>query len=438
MSNIIGKDGRLFAEQKPGADPTKFRVNNTSDEYYNSPYYKQHKNQVMPVPKPSINPPRMNLADILGDSATQAIQSSKKISFHAVGDTGATQVGHLLDEEAVAHMMAADVEVGGPSVPAFLFVLGDIIYQFGEAKYYYDQFYDPYRIYDRPIFAIPGNHDGVVYGNTSTSKAPPSLEAFLRNFCASKPGPSPDAGGLMRSTMTQPGVYFTLDAPMVSIIGLYSNVLEGPGVISSQGNHFPTVGDGQLDFLKAELARLKPSRLAGERAVIIAVHHPPLSADAKHGGSTGIPSDIDSACQEAGLWPDAILSGHAHLYQRFTQRVSNQEIPYVVSGSGGYNAKAHPQGQVPKAPYTDGDVTMEIDPVIEYGYLTVTVDMTSSLKQMTIAFNATKSGTSMKPVRNLDHVTVDLGKHQIVKTRRQVKSAAKKKPSSKSHGRRHP
>ena len=30
----------------------------------------------------------------------------------------------------------------------------------------------------------------------------------------------------MRSAMTQPGVYFTLDAPMVSIIGLYSNVLE--------------------------------------------------------------------------------------------------------------------------------------------------------------------------------------------------------------------
>jgi hypothetical protein len=38
--------------------------------------------------------------------------------------------------------------------------------------------------------------------------------------------------------MTQPGVYFTLDAPYVSIIGLYSNVLEHPGVISSQGGRF--------------------------------------------------------------------------------------------------------------------------------------------------------------------------------------------------------
>ncbi len=34
--------------------------------------------------------------------------------------------------------------------------------------------------------------------------------------------------------MTQPGVYFTLDAPMVSIIGIYTNVLEGPGVITDE------------------------------------------------------------------------------------------------------------------------------------------------------------------------------------------------------------
>jgi hypothetical protein len=32
--------------------------------------------------------------------------------------------------------------------------------------------------------------------------------------------------------MDEPGVYFTLDAPFVSIIGLYTNALEGPGIIS--------------------------------------------------------------------------------------------------------------------------------------------------------------------------------------------------------------
>ena len=269
-------------------------------------------------------------------------------------------------------------------------------------EYYYDQFYEPFRGYDRLIFAIPGNHDGVVHSPTDLT-----LKAFLENFCTASPSHSPDAGELMRSTMSQPGVYFTLDAPMISIIGLYSNVLEGPGVISSQGNKYP-IDDTQLNFLQTELSRLKPSREAGERAVIVAVHHPPLSADSKHGGSTGLSNDIDTACQRAGLWPDAVLSGHAHLYQRFTHHVDGNDIPYVVSGSGGF-AATKPLGQTPKAPFTIGDYTLEIDPVIEFGYLTVTIDMTTATRLMSIFFSSPKLGP------HFDGVTVDLDQKKIVK-----------------------
>ena len=401
MANLVGKDGRLFGEPAPGADATRFQVDNTSEQYFNSPYYKQHLGQVQPVPAPRTDPPRMDLADVLGEEAVAALQAAKRISFHSVGDTGAAIQAHLVDEASVGDMMVADLQGNLDATPAFFFHLGDVVYYFGEAQYYYDQFYDPFRAYDRPIFAIPGNHDGIVYGDSTTSKAPPTLEAFLRNFCAATPAPSPDAGGLIRGAMTQPGVYFTLDAPLVSIIGLYSNVLESPGVISSQGGHYP-IGDAQAQFLQAELQRLRPARAAGERAVILAVHHPPLSADARHGGSTGLSTDIDAACTAAGLWPDAVLSGHAHLYQRFTRHVGNQAIPYVVAGSGGFNAKSDPQGHIPSAPYTVGDVTLEIDPVAEYGYLTVTVDMTAAAKTLTITFHSPKLG------RNHDQVTVAL------------------------------
>src|SRR4029077_19041903 len=222
----------------------------------------------------------------------------------------------IAHEAGVADAMSADVRAGGANGPAFFFNLGDVIYNFGEAHYYYDQFYEPFRDYDRPIFAIPGNHDGMVFGATSATAQVPTLEAFLTNFCAAVPGPSPDSGGLVRTVMTQPGVYFTLDAPYVSVIGLYSNVLDGPGVISSQGGHFPLVND-QIDFLASELTRLKPDRSKGKLAVVLAVHHPPLSADATHSGSAGLQKDIDAACKAAGLWPDVVLSGHAHLYQRF-------------------------------------------------------------------------------------------------------------------------
>ncbi len=419
MPNLIGKDNRLFAEVDPGRDPTTFQVDNTSQQYYNSPYFLQHKDQIQPIPKLNIDPPCMNLGEVLGDATVQSIQAAKVISFHTVGDTGATNVAHLADEESVADMMAADLQSGGAAAPWFFFHLGDIVYNFGEAEYYYEQFYDPFRAYDRPIFAIPGNHDGMVYGDPT--KSPSSLQAYLRNFCATQPGPSKDAGGLIRSAMTQPGAYFSLEAPMLTIIGLYSNVLDGgPGVISSENGHYP-IPDSQIQFLQSELTRLKPARQAGERAIVIAVHHPPVSADAKHGGSTGLSQDIDAACQKAGVWPDAVLSGHAHLYQRCTRRVGGQEIPYLVSGSGGYNAKQNVLEKTPKAPFTQGDTTLEIDPVVEYGYMTVTVDMRSAAKLMTISFSSPKAG------RSHDQVTVDLVQHKIVSGKRPAPKPAPQK-----------
>lgn len=62
----------------------------------------------------------------------------------------------------------------------------------------------------------------MVFGTNSSAPQVPTLSAFLTNFCAASAGPSPDAGVLVRDVMTQPGVYFTLDAPFISIIGLYS------------------------------------------------------------------------------------------------------------------------------------------------------------------------------------------------------------------------
>lgn len=391
-----GVHGRLFADPTPGPDPSSFLVDNTSSAYYQSAYFLAHQYQVQPVPPPRMAQPRMDLADVIGQDGVTKIQQAGQISFHAVGDTGAAKVDHaqtvataLAHEESVADLMAADVQAGGPGAPSFLFHLGDIIYSFGEAQYYHDQFYEPYRAYDRPIFAIPGNHDGMLFGATTATPQVASLEAFLRNFCATVPGPSPDSGGLVRSVMTQPGVYFTLDAPFISIIGLYSNVLDGPGVISSQGGKYP-LDDQQLVFLKAELMRLKPDRDAGNRAVVIAVHHPPASADSKHGGTLGLAMDIDHCCVAAGLWPDAVLSGHAHLYQRFSRSVPglNRTIPYVVSGSGGYAATA-PKAKT-TAGMTDSPYTLVTTPIVEFGYLTVAVDATGSQKTLTIRFKSVK------------------------------------------------
>ena len=413
--NLMGPGGRLYAEDQPGRDEASFRVDNTSDAYYTSPYFALHKNQVQPIPSPRKNAPlQIKLGDFLGPEIITAIQRAGKISFHAVGDTGAAKVNHLqtvqraiANEANVADAMVNEIASNNTGGPAFFFHLGDVIYNFGEAQYYYDQFYEPFRAYDRPIFAVPGNHDGMVFGQGSSAPQIPTLDAFLSNFCAAAAGPSPDAGGLVRSVMTQPGVYFTLDAPWISVIGLYSNVLEGPGVISSQGGHFPLVDD-QLTFLKSELQRLSADRKAGNRAVVLALHHPPLSADARHAGSTGAQADIDQACKEAGLWPDLVLSGHAHLYQRFTRRVgpNNKETPYIVAGSGGF-AATPPQQKLGVAPITVGDHTLEIDPIVKFGYLIVSCDG----RTLSVSF---RSPVGSSKVEELDSVSVNLQTERLV------------------------
>jgi len=411
--NLVGPHGQLYADPKPSPDENAFQVDNTSEAYYNSPYYLLHKSQVQPIPPRRTGTlPYLKLTDFMPQNLTDAIDAAGKITFHAVGDTGAAKTTRsqsaatsLAEQAAVAHAMSADVQPGGVNGPAFFFHLGDVIYNFGEGQYYYDQFYEPYREYDRPIFAIPGNHDGMVFGQSSTAPQVPTLAAFLTNFCAGTPDPSPDAPTSVRSCMTEPAVYFTLDAPFVSIIGLYSNVMDtGGGIISSQGGHFPLVND-QLDFLTSELERLKPERQAGERAILIAVHHPALSVDAKTGGSTGLMVDIDACCKAAGQWPDALLSGHAHLYQRFTRMVNGRQVPYIVSGSGGFAATL-PQQAAPPAGTLIGDHTLEIDPIIEFGYLTLTTDA----KTLTVTF---KTAPRNAPGKQMDSVTLDLVEGKI-------------------------
>jgi len=319
-----------FGELQPsGSDPSSFKVFHPSDRAL---YAKvnNHLLQPIPTPKDSSNLV-LTLEQVLGPQGNERITTIEKagqIVFHSGGDTGS--VGGPQSESVVADKMANDYlnETDISTVPAFFFHLGDVVYSFGEAKYYYDQFYEPHRNYPGPILAIPGNHDGVIY----TGDAAPSLDAFMRNFVSNTVAHTPEAGGLMRTAMIQPGVYFVLDAPFVSIIGLYSNVLEDPGVISSQGDKSCPVDDQQLDFLAKQLSRLKNSN----RAVIVAVHHPPFTWGSNHGGSPLMLKDLDNACNKSGFWPHAFLSGHAHSYQRFTRTQGKFDIPYIVAGNSGH------------------------------------------------------------------------------------------------------
>src|SRR5262249_22422447 len=157
--------------------------------------------------------PVLSLAQAIGgkgETVVNQIKRAGQIVFHAVGDTGSTRGPK--DQSLVADKMVADYDDPDPrNVPSFLYHLGDVIYSFGEEQYFYDQFYEPYRDSPAPIFAIPGNHDGMVAPTSATK----TLKAFLENFCTGDEAPhrTPEAGELVRTAQIQPAVYFTFEAP---------------------------------------------------------------------------------------------------------------------------------------------------------------------------------------------------------------------------------
>jgi hypothetical protein len=432
-------DEPVFGEGVESQDPSRFSTRHPSDTATFDAIHNLLKKQVVPFDKSRAAPGDLyELAaayGTIGPKVVDAIKENGRIVFHSVGDTGASNVRNYSREIGVFDQIADDIHgAEEKDRPSFLFHLGDVVYNFGEAKYYFDQFYEPNRSYPAPIFAIPGNHDSFVVPGTAAGQEP--LTTFGRNFCSEHPEITPEAGSLHRTAMTQPGVYFALDAPFVRILGLFSNALEDPGVISSEQGHWPGVPDSQLDFLAAQLKRVKDERFAG--ALIVAVHHPPFAygpkgkksgAGGNHAGSSAMLRQIDALCKDAGVYPHAFLSAHAHNYQRYTRTVrfggKDYDVPFVVCGSGGHNVNPlvrAARGVPAQEPRFGSEVDyLENKPAVEakglilekyndtdYGYLRISVDK----ELLRIGFHAA-SNDSIAQSRE-DMVTVDLAGHTMV------------------------
>jgi hypothetical protein len=410
------QDQPRFAQPEVLAAPTAFHIRHASD----AAAYKVldelgRANELKPIPFPAArggDEPILTLEQILGSHGADAVKQATeagRLVFQSVGDTGNTRGPQL--QEDVTNKMLHDFTDAVEDRPRFFFHLGDVVYSFGEAQYYYDQFYDAYRNYPAPILALAGNHDGMVAPNSNGV----SLEAFLRNFCAEHFEITPEAGGLDRTAQIQPGVYFTFEAPFIRILALYSNALEDPGVISSQGGAFPDLTDVQLTYLRTALARVKSDGFKG--AVVIAHHHPAytLGGERGHGSSTAMRKEIDAICDDVGVWPHAVLSAHAHNYQRYTRARGQSQIPYVIAGGGGHSRPAKltkrddPPLRTPLAIQTDEDkVVLENYDDTDTGYVRVVVTET----QLRIEYHPSSDGDLAKTPD--DQVTIDLATRQIV------------------------
>jgi hypothetical protein len=271
--------------------------------------------------------------------------------------------------------MAAQIEKprsrgDGPANPdgvSFFYHLGDIVYKpedtdedaagnpitHDQGTLYREEFYAAYACYGRPIFAVPGNHDGKVHlsdsGKVAEDKSP--VYHFARNFSARRPVASednPDNAGSdpRRATMTQPHFYWTLETPAAAIIGLFTNVING-GQLDSPGDSYAP----QYHWLVKELKRLREAD--PRKPLLVACHYPPFSGAANfrergdpNAGPTPRAADcrmkplaalLQAAYDESEVRPDAVFSAHAHLYQRITYTYADgYQIPYLVAGCGGH------------------------------------------------------------------------------------------------------
>ncbi len=390
-------DGSSAATSNP---PRRFHEVRRSARGVQANYQQQpHGNQrYQPLPRPTGQPPyHLSLDSVLPAEQMDAIRKSQHLLMHVAGDTGGVKAPQ--SQQIVASQMETQFQFPDVTLrPAFFYHLGDVVYYYGEAGEYYPQFYDPYVHYPAPIFAIPGNHDGDVIEGS-----PPSLTAFVDNFCAATPHITPEAGETSRDAMTQPNVYWTLEAPFVTMIGLYSNVPEG-GQIENE----------QITWFVNELRTAPP-----DKALVVAVHHPPYSADQHHSGSKYIEQTLDYAFNAAGRMPDAVFNGHVHNYQRFTRAVAGRHIPYIVAGAGGYwhlhYIGRQEDGSDLPIPYQmpGSDVTLENQCDNRHGFMRVMVTPQYLTGEYWTVPRPQESWRA--PAQRIDGFVLDLQQHKLIK-----------------------
>jgi hypothetical protein len=122
--------------------------------------------------------------------------------------------------------------------------------------------------------------------------------------------------------------------------------------------------------------------------------------------------------QAARRYPNLILSGHVHNYQRFTNQVNGPngtlQIPCVVAGAGGYPrlGKLHKiDGDYPALALPLGSgLTLEQYDQDNFGFLWLEFGSTQILGTF---FSALYPPGTPSAVTSMDRFAVDLGSHTV-------------------------
>lgn len=353
-----------------------------------------HRTQrFQPLPTPLGEPPYHFDLETVVPGIGKTVAKLGRLVFHCVGDTGGIKSPEY--QAAVATMLKTDLNLPPAKRPQFFYHLGDVVYYNGEISKYYDQFYEPYDHYGAPIIAIPGNHDGDPIDATQTS-----LDGWVRYFMNGITAVQPESQDAPRVTLALPNVYFTLNCPFVTIVGMYTNVPEG----------------GSIDSVQQQWLTNEFATAPADKALLVALHHPIYSFDDHHSGSARMADAVQHAINDSRRVPNMVLSAHVHNYQMIERElVSDGPTPFVVAGHGGYY---HLHGINSAAGMTDPitHARLVFEEHQHHGYMTLTVDQKTISGVMHSVANGTGQFQTPGPTHTFSYpaTSITLAKDQVV------------------------
>jgi hypothetical protein len=249
----------------------------------------------------------------------------------------------------------------------FTLILSDVIYPAGDINDYVNAFYIPYEEYDRPVFALPGNHDWY-----------DGLNGFMFHFCGAEPLPdvkfqsstytAPErlANSLWRNGArpyrpkllqyrydqarfsnkdkawkpVQPAPYFAIDlCGNVRLVSIDTGIR---GTIDREQAEWLIRVSDDPKYVKVLLTG-KPIWVDGE-------YHPcPIEWGSKSPYPKGYET-VDDVVRDPTNGYVASIGGDIHNFQRYRVRLTNEPariLEYVVAGgSGAYMSATHRFGRV--------------------------------------------------------------------------------------------
>lgn len=314
-----------------------------------------------------VNPRRLDWTNELSDDLLfrGLDEDHGPFSFLLAGDTGEADESEYA---IVGPLRAAGAET------SFTVIVSDVIYPAGDVNDYVNGFYIPFEDYDKPIYALPGNHDWIT-----------GLTGFMFHFCNRDSSPATrhrlplirmkgiiprfwaptdvlarvlwrreaqprQAAKDWRARRVQPdppqpGPYWAMDAGPIRLVAIDTGI-DG-SIDQEQASWLATVSSGPRPKIL----------LTGKPLYVNHVHKP---GRVLTGGDTSLPTTVDAFVTKPEHGYIAAIGGDIHNYQRYRRPQSGtREIQYIVSGGGGaFLSSTHQLGR-PEARYGGSGVVTE-------------------------------------------------------------------------------